>query len=359
MIPLLAGFVNESQRKGGNFILCGAVAILLDLRYNENERKTGKDGGPMRRENVQNGRAVGGAACRAFRTHPRTAGLLTAADGLLHGVFLLFVFFYLSADGEKPAALVWLVLAIAMYVFCLIPFRFYEGDRLRCLSEEDDAWRKGKQDYLKYLRVGLFRYLLGLLWGFPFLAALSLFLYGMEYLPFNKQGMMFESFAAAVGMEPSVTTGLTVFGVLMAVFLILFAFGWRRNGAMPYLPCRRLAAGDLLRVSKNVRRRGRQALLENALWNFVLFLPALIGAVLVLAPYAAGHVRLGGSLLTTVRGALRLIKTPLPVSVLLGLALAAVILYLPLMMLRRMRIAVIVRCLTEDLDEPEEAPHAP
>lgn len=313
----------------------------------------------MRRGNVQNEQTVGSAACRAFRAHPRAVGLLTAVDGLLHGAFLLFLFLYLSADRDEPSAYLWLVPMIAIYLFCLIPFRFYEGNWLRCLSEEGDAWRKGKGDYLKYLRAGLFRYMLGLLWGLPFLTSLSLFLYGMEYLEYNRLGMILEGFAAAVGREPSVTTGLIVCGVLMAIFLILFVFGWRRDGCMPYLPSRRMTAGDLIRISKRVRRRGRKALVENALWNFVLLLPALIGAALVLSPYASGHVRLRGSLLTTVQGVLRLIKTPLPVSVLLGLALAAIILYLPFMMLRRMRTAVLVRRLTEDLDEPEEAPHAP
>lgn len=307
----------------------------------------------------ENGRTVGGAAIRAFRAHPRTAGLLTVVDGLLHGAFLLFLFRYLSTDRDEPAAYLWLVLMIAVYLFCLIPFRFYEGDRLRCLSEAGDAWQKGKRDYLKYFRAGLFRYLLGLLWGLPFLTSLSLFLYGMEYLEYNRLGMILEGFAAAVGREPSVTTGLIVCGVLMAIFLAVFVFGWRRDGCMPYLPSRRMSAGGLLRLSNDVRRRGRKALCENALWNFALFLPALIGAALVLAPYAAEHVRVRGSLLMTVQGILRLIKTPLPVSVLLGLALAAVILYLPLMMLRRMRTAVLVRRLTLNLDEPEEAPHAP
>lgn len=246
------------------------------------------------------------------------------------------------------------VLTGLIFLAAVFPLRFWAGERLRFYSAPHQPLWNGGRAYAAWLRAGLLRCGRGLVWGLPFCAGLLFFLYGMEYLPFPELGQIMQKFAQILGSEPTVAKGLLVFAGLMALCLLLFLWGWRRDMPMEYLPARSLGAVNTCRLAARVRRRGKGRLFCNTLWNILLSLPALVGWAAVLLPYVRQEVRLTSNPLWTIKGIMTLMKQPLPAEQLGGIIAVLLLLYLPLCALRKMRNAVLTRRLTREGNGKED-----
>lgn len=239
-----------------------------------------------------------------------------------------------------------------LYIFVLFPARFAMGESMRWMAAGKKMPAvKGK--YAMRFKAGLMKLGRGMLWGLPFLLALSLFLYGMEYLPYNNLGRILQKFVLV--REPTSARGLIVVALLLLLLLMLFALGWRRDMAMEYLPAKKLGLKGMRSAAAQARRRGKGKLFQNSFINCILLLPAVAGWLLVLIPYALDNMRSSGNMLRTVQSLLNVLKEPLPFGLFVLLSLLSAVLYMPFFLYRKMRNAVLVQELTREWDDGEDA----
>ena len=151
--------------------------------------------------------------------------------------------------------------------------------------------------------------------------------------------------------EHIVMVTLTMFRRMGEYQAVVANRGWRRDLPMEYLPVRHLGPGKACRVSAQARKKGKRLLFRTTAVNFLLSLPALVGCAAVLAPYIGEHVYFSGNPQIVLGSLTRLMKTPLPMEQWVELLLVFLLLYLPFLILRKMRNAVAVRRLTRELND--------
>ena len=289
--------------------------------------------------------SVGKSARAVCKRHPGKLLRLGLLHFLPRAVAIVPVYI-LAVQASIPISMIWGagVLGVLFFLLYLMPSRFYLGEVLWSLAAGKATV---KERYLPFLKAGLFRLGRGILWGLPFMAGLSLFLYGMEYLPYNELGKVLQKFV--LFGESTVARGLVIVLLLLLVLLLLFAFGWRRDMAWEYLP---LSQGGMVR---KVRRQGKGKLMGNTAVNALFSLPALLGCLAVLLPYAQDNVRVSSNLLRTVQSLLQLMKTALPLTQTLWLLAVAAALYMPFFLYRKMRCAVLMQELAREIQEGQDA----
>lgn len=292
-----------------------------------------------------------GRAWQAFRAHPGVIIRQTLLQLLLRaaGMGALLAGLRGAFSPEIPSAL-WYVLAGMIYVFAVIPLRFWAGEVFRaCCDAGDNAigvLRMPGRPYGVWLRAGLMRIGRGLLWGMPFITGLALFLYGMEYLPFNQLGRIVKGFSLPF-LEPTTLRGMLTIGFLLLAFLLLFAFGWQRDLTMEYLDVRTLGAGKALQRTAALRRAMQGRLGRHTAGQLLLMLPGIAGIAAALLPYAASRLSGGGDILTVLSRLLRLMKQPLPAAQIGHLAVALLLFYVPFCITRKLRNAALTAALDE------------
>lgn len=248
---------------------------------------------------------------------------------------------------------VWIAWALmgGMVLLAVLPLRFRMGELLRSWSSPRALRAPRSMNYGAWLKAGLLRGLRGLIWGLPFFAGLFFLLYGMEYMPFNEMGKIFQRFA--LGSGGTTADGMKVYGILMALSLVVLLVGWWRDAAMEFLPVRRLRLRALRRLTAQVRRRdlGRGRMVGYVLVNGLMMVPVLLGYGLVMLPYVQAKVRVSSNMLMTLNSILSLVKQPLPAPQIVGLLAVLVALHMPVYALRKMRLATLTRRLSRDLEE--------
>ena len=315
--------------------------------------------------------ALGQAAWRACRAHAGEMAVWAALHVLLRALVLLplllpdslmsaslqamwtvlrvllgaMVLLPASPPAPEAGRIIWIALAV---VFLLIPLRFAEGERLRFCSGPNQPQPRGGRAYFRWLKMGLARWGHGCVWGLPFLACAGYLAYGWAHLPFTAMWMPVQEAARLIGREPGLAAGLPVAGALLALFTALFAYGWWRLLPAEYLPIRHLDVRKAWLFLRRARTRGRKQLRRNALVNMLLSLPAILGFAAVLGQYVRSRISLSVSPELIVASLMRLLKTPLPGKTAAEMAAVFLVLYLPLMILRKMRSAVLVRRLTRE-----------
>ena len=289
--------------------------------------------------------ALGQAAWRACRAHAGEMAVWAALHVLLRALVLLPLLLPASLPVPEAGKILWIALAV---VFLLIPLRFAEGERLRFCSGPNQPQPLGGRAYFRWLKMGLARWGHGCVWGLPFLACAGYLAYGWAHLPFTAMWMPVQEAARLIGREPGLAAGLPVAGALLALFTALFAYGWWRLLPAEYLPIRHLDVRKAWFFLRRARTRGRKQLRRNALVNMLLSLPAILGFAAVLGQYVRSRISLSVSPELIVASLMRLLKTPLPGKTAAEMAAVFLVLYLPLMILRKMRSAVLVRRLTRE-----------
>lgn len=287
---------------------------------------------------------------RAFRAHP---GLLLRQTLVqlvpsLAGLSALYAGF--RGVWQPPF---WYALAGVIYAFAVLPLRFAGGEMLRrcCVFMPEtigviDAPQKKKKKYITWLLASWLRLGRGLAWGLPFWTALGLFLYEMEYLPFNQLGRIVKAFAL-LSESPTTVQGMLVIGALLLVFLVIFIYGWQRDRAVEYVDVQSLGISGAFAQGKKLRKKAKGRMFRHNAIQALWMLPGILGVAAVLVPYVRENLRSGGDILTVLSRLLRLIKQPLSGKQVLFLAIALLLTYLPFRLVRRMRNAALIDLLDE------------
>lgn len=270
-----------------------------------------------------------------------TVAAVTAA---LRIAVLLPLLLCVDFGGKLP---MWMgyALAAAVYIGGVIPMRFWGREKMRRMIYSRHMNHKRNGIYQRWLKTGLLRYCRGILWGLPFLAGAVYFTVFRAKLDAQTFWRPLRPLAVLVGHEPDTSTGFLVAMGLMALFGLLFAYGWWRDLPFEYLPVRSLGPVKTLHWSRRILKNYRKEMRKNTLVNFLLAMPAWIGLGAVLVPYALKNVDFSLSPDVVLSQILRLLRSTLPESVLLMLGGVVLLLYVPFWILRKTRNTVLVAML--------------
>ena len=259
---------------------------------------------------------------------------------------LLCLFCAVRDEPPLLPAWAWALLSVLTHALLVIPARGYYR---RALSGEL-GFSQSRGGFGRFLRLGLVRYLRGLLWGLPFLAGVGLFLYCMEAVSFQEQGLMFEAIARFFGYQQGdglVVKGAALYFVLLIPLLLLFLWGWRRDVPADTL----IVCSDdekVFSASRALRKAGSSCLRHCTRGNFCLYLPGLALSLAALIPYVRENLRVSGNIAVMWHSVRKMTDRVPPVTTLLLLAAALLLAALPLCVLRRLRVTAAVCDLTEE-----------
>lgn len=291
------------------------------------------------RKSLQTGRK----AWKACGTHFGELIFILAVHLIVRLLVLAPLFTFGMVKGNRAADWAGVVLAALIYGALVIPLRFWSGEKMRRLFFSRNQPPRGRIiPYKKWLVTGLLRFGRGLLWGVPFLACAGYLVIGYNTLPFNVMWKPVQALAVLIGQEPNLKAGFPIAAVLLLVLAALFAYGWWREEAAEYLPARSLKPIQTIHWARKIRKEHQSLLIRNTLVNVLLTLPALLGFGAVLVPYVMKNVDFSLSDQMIVTQAARLLKTGMPRQTVVLLLLIFALVYLPLLMVRKMRIASLV-----------------
>ena len=276
---------------------------------------------------------------------------------LVRAVVLLPIVLSARTDGKLPAPLAWVAAAL-LYIFLVMPLRCWGGEKLRRMFYSRHMHSKTPGIYAKWLKAELMRFLRGLIWGLPFLIWFG---YCLHYYITNKALQEIQGFnvmwkpvmnlAGLLGQEPDLMLGLAVVFLILLLLGLIFAYGWWRNEMLDCLPIRSLELDQCFRWACRIRRHHRKEVIKTTLVNILLTLPAVVGFLVIFIAYIRAKIDLSRGLIYFFAKLPQLLfdlldniialQNPFPQKYMLLLGALMVLVYLPLCLIRKMRIAAL------------------
>ncbi|MBR5111224.1 MAG: hypothetical protein IK099_13685 [Clostridia bacterium] len=250
--------------------------------------------------------------------------------------------------GGKIPDLIAVGISLAVCVFLLIPLRFWARQKIRrAFYRHTSKDKKNTDAYSRWLSTGILRYFRGLLWGLPFIACMVYLTVFRTILDAATFEMPVHWLAMQLAGNPENGTGnvnlaVTLIAAAIALFGLLFAYGWWRDMPFEYLPVRSIGASKTLHWSRRILKKNRKKMLGNTCVNFLLSLPAIIGFGAVLGMYALKNVNFSYGVTVAASQVRKLFTQPVPWIVLLELLVVFAVLYLPFCVYRKCRNAALM-----------------
>ena len=295
----------------------------------------------MSTEGKQDQLSIRRAAWRGIRRNFDAIMLVASVTVALRIAVLLPLMLCADFGGKLP---LWLGVAgsVVVYIVGVIPMRFWVREKMRRMFYSRHLNHHKKNVYETWLAAGLVRYLRGILWGLPFIAGIVYFTVFLRLLDAKTFWMPVRSLAVIVGQEPNLSTGLLITVALMALFGLLFAYGWWRDLPVEYLPVRSLETVKTMHWSRRILKKHRGEMVKNTIVNFFLCMPLFIGVAIVLVPYVRANVDFSVSMDILVSQVMRLLQTAPPKKTVMILGIVVLALYVPFWLIRKTRNAVLM-----------------
>ncbi len=267
-----------------------------------------------------------------FQVFIRLLAFAPLIYGLLGGRFFRLDSAHAPAYG--------LLCSLPLYVLLVMPFRFQAAARKAQLYGLQRDSRINARNYLHWLGAALLRLLaalpfLILFWGFVFL-----FYYYMRMLPFNESLLAIHQLGQAVGGD--YPAGIAIIGLAGLLSIILAACAWKRGLAFEHQDVLALGIRTARNQAAQLRKRRRRHINRTIFLNALLCLPAIIGVLAVLAIHLLGIPRVGMLALDFVNAAGVMLSFSFPSSTLLTAGLVLLVLWLPLLPLRKLALAAVL-----------------
>lgn len=249
---------------------------------------------------------------------------------------------------EETSAILAAAISLLLCVFLLIPMRFWARQKIRRVYYSHSSTDKKERGvYSRWLSTGLLRYFRGILWGLPFIACVVYFTVFRTILDVTTFEWPIHWLAMLLAGNPENGTGnvnlaVSIIAGLVALFGLMFAYGWWRDLPFEYLPVRSIGAVKTLHWSRHILKKFRKEMRGNVCVNFLLSLPAILGFGAVLGMYAMDNVNFSYGIMISVTQIRRLFTQPIPQLVLLELLAVFAVLYLPLCIYRKCRNAALM-----------------
>ena len=157
--------------------------------------------------------------------------------------------------------------------------------------------------------------------------------------------------ATLLGQEPDLMLGLAIVFLILLVLGLIFAYGWWRNEMLDYLPIRSMELDRCFRWAGRMRRHHRREVLKNTLINILLTLPAVVLILIVFIAYVRSKIDMSRGMLYFFAKLPQLLfdlldkfialQNPFPQKYMFLLGAILALVYLPLCVFRKMRIAAL------------------
>ncbi len=303
--------------------------------------------------------SIGKITQRGLKRHYDEISAAAFVQMLIRAAVIAPLIFCESVGGRIPDILAGSA-SLAIYIFILIPMRFWARQKVRRVYyRHSDSNKKQTDTYNRWMATGLLRYLRGLLWGLPFIACVVYFTVLRTILDAPTFNAPIHWLAMLLAGNPSsgsgnVSLALIIIGAAIVLFALLFAYGWWRDLPVEYLPVRSIGGRQAFRWSRHIRKHHKKEMRKAAWGNILLSLPGILGFGVVLGLYAMQNVNFSMSVNLIITQVRRLFTQPIPNLVLLELLAVFAVLYLPLCVYRKARNAALMGRLIKRQDRSEE-----
>lgn len=229
--------------------------------------------------------------------------------------------------------------SLPLYVLLVLPARFLAGAGLAHLHGHPVQRRWTLQNYLRWLSAGLYRLLRALPFLLPFLAFLGVYYYYLRMTGFNEPMVKIKQVGDLVGGE--YTAGIAIIMAVGLITLLVAIFGWLRGTAFEHQPVLSLGVLPAWQQAKR-RRKANKAVLRRTMGiNFLLVLPAILGLMLVVTLFFL-TVKSGTLIFDFLYMGSVLVTFNFPPHVMLQGLLVLLVLYLPLLPLRKLALSAAI-----------------
>ena len=271
----------------------------------------------------------------------------TLVQLLLRVIALIPLYFALkgvSIPGVEQSAILLCALSGILYLLMVMPLRYLATGFV---------WvEKGyeKPAYGTMLAASLRRVSVGLVWGLPFIASAGLWFYAFNGMEMPTFFSILTTLGGIVGGRFDAGIVLWVGGI--AVFALLFAFGWWYNMPKDYA-----YLGDgvkaAFRKAGRMRAKNGAKYVGNAIVNMVLTVPSLVIMAAVMGVHYVGSVNLSMGAMAAAQQLMSQLTRPLPAQTMAYLAVALVVVHVPLCVYRKTRNAVLTYKLLAESEKAE------
>lgn len=229
--------------------------------------------------------------------------------------------------------------SLPLYVFVGMSSRFEAAAGMASLLGYNRESKPEIKHHLKWFSAALYRLLHALPFILPFMAFVVLFYYYMRVPGFNESMLAIGTVGSLVGGD--YLAGIVIiilFGLLSA---LLAAWGWIRGVPFEHQPLIENGVRASWKAGLQIRR-DRKKTIRHTIWiNLLLSLPAVIGVVAVLGAHIA--TKMSGTLIFDfLSAAIILLTLSFPTAVLIQLLIVLVILWLPLLPLRKLALTAVL-----------------
>lgn len=282
------------------------------------------------------------SAC--LRNAGRLVGLLLL-NLLVRGVALLPLILTLAGHNvfgfpREHAIPLSLVACVPLYALLVMPFRFFTRSTLSWAT----GWREtapvfSGRNFGIWLSAGLLRLLRAFLFLLPLLALTVTFYVYWTMAGFNEFGLIVNDIGALIGGD--YVHGMALIALAFVLFGVLAVWGWRRDLPLAFQAVDLYGLRPSLKKSRAITRRRFNGLGRTTLINFLIVLPAL-GVLIYFVQDYLRNLMVGdlqwdlSTLLTTIT------TFAFPQEVYVRIAIALVIVYLPLVLWRKAALAVAI-----------------
>ena len=238
--------------------------------------------------------------------------------------------------------------SLPLYVLLVMPLRFQAAAKKAQLHGfTRDASINGR-NYLAWLRAALVRLLRALPFILPFFICAGLYYYIMPYPDFTVPMNAITKIGDVIGKGFLGGAIMTFLVILLSA--ILAACGWLRGVAFEHQAVIEQGIGLSLNRARDVRKRRKRVIRKTVFKNALLTFPAIIGVAAVIAMYLMSLPRVGMLALDYLNAAANLLKFEFPSTVPIAIAGILLVLWLPLLPLRKLALGA---AMTEQLQDSE------
>lgn len=229
--------------------------------------------------------------------------------------------------------------SLPLYVLLVLPARFYwtaQVARLRGQAHDDQP---SFCNCVKWLKAGLYRLLRALPFLLPFFAFLGVYYYYLRMTGFNEPMVKIKQIGELVGGE--YTAGIVIIMLLGLVTLLLALWGWLRGTVFEHQEVTTSPLSLAWQTANEVRKDRKAHLRRVTFQNFLLTLPAVVGLLAVIALFFM-TVKSGTLIFDFLYMGSVLLTFNFPSHVMLQGLLVLLLLYLPLLPLRKLALAAAI-----------------
>ena len=245
----------------------------------------------------------------------------------------------------KNSAIVWCALSVILYALVVMPARSQGYTALRRYAGGKVRRNVG---WMKRVRFGLLRLVRGTAWGIPFWALAIYFVWGYNSKDslnlFLRPLMDLGALVAREG-DSTIDKGVILYLAVTLFAGLVYAFGWWLDTAADYLDP---SGRELFRSGRGLMKAHFGRFLMRVFSQGLLLLPGVALLLGILLMYFKGQITLDQGAFSALNSAILLMKKPLPGSVTVYLAAAFLIVYVPLCLIRKARMAQMVCSLEKD-----------